>query len=106
MMKKAITEERRFCDFCEEPAYEECLVCGKDLCRDHRLVLRVYLDREDKGLRAPLCPKDTEPLLPFLDSLKGKSTSWEKVGHNPEFNEARLGEILNFLRKAVPASRF
>lgn len=102
-MKKPITETKTFCDFCEEPAYEECLVCGKDLCRDHRVVLRVYLDREDKGFRAPLCSDDARPLAPFLEQLTGKSTTWEKVGHNPEFNEARLAEILEFLKKAVPA---
>lgn len=100
-MKKDVTEPRTFCDFCEEPAYEECLICGKDLCRDHRLVLRVYLDREDKGFRVALCQDDAQPLVPFFKNLRGKSITWDRVGQNPEFNEARLKEIMDFLSAKV-----
>lgn len=101
-MKKNITVPRVFCDFCEEPAYEQCLVCGKDLCRDHRLVLRVHLDREDKGFRAALCPVDAQPLMPILEHFIRKSATWEKAVDDPKFNETRLAEILNFISKAMP----
>lgn len=92
-MKKDVTEPRVFCDFCGEPASEECLVCGKDLCRDHRLVLRVFLDIEERGFRASLCRDDAQPLVPFLMSLQSK-----RVGHDLEFSEARLTKILEFLK--------
>lgn len=103
-MKKDITETRTFCDFCGEPAYEQCLICGKDLCRDHRLVLRAYLNREDKGFRAALCPEDAKPLMPILEDFKGRSATWEKAADNPEFNEARLVEILDFLKWGSPVA--
>jgi len=100
-MKKDVTEARTFCDFCDKPGYTECMVCGKDLCSEHRVELVVYLDRQDRDFRASLCQKDAQPLVPFLEMLKGKSTSWRKAGQNPEFNEARLDEILKFLSWVV-----
>lgn len=98
-MKRPVTEERVFCDEegCKEPGYTECMVCDKDLCSNHRLELVFYLNYQSKTFRASLCPHDAQPLLPFLSSLMGKSTSERKAGHNPEFNEARLREILAFL---------
>ncbi len=103
-MKKPVVEERTFCDFCEELGYTECLLCEKDLCSKHRLEVVIYLDRQDYPFRASLCPADGNILLPILNKFQGKSTSWQKVGQSPEFNEARLGEILEFLKKAVPAA--
>ncbi len=96
-MKKPVTEDRVFCDLCNEPGYTQCMVCGKDLCSKHRVELIVHLDRQDRAFRASLCPTDALPLRPFLESLLGKSKSWEKAGQNPEFSEARLGEIVMFL---------
>ena len=96
-MKKPVTEERVFCDFCEEPGYTQCMLCDKDLCHEHRIELVIYLDRQDRMFQASLCQQDAQPLVPFLKMLKGKSDSWRKAGHNPEFNEARLGEMLKFL---------
>ena len=99
-MKKDVTETREFCDFCEEPAGDQCLVCRKDLCRKHRLVLEMYLERRDQVFRAALCLDDGLPLLPILNVFLGKGTTWEQAGHNPEFNEARLREIREFLQGA------
>ena len=96
-MKKDVTETRTFCDFCDEPAYTECMVCGRDLCSHHRLELVIYLDRQDRSFRASLCRQDAQPLRSFLESLAGKNTSWQKAGQNPEFNEQRLADILLFL---------
>jgi len=103
-MKKPVTEERVFCDFCEEPGHTECTVCGKDLCNKHRLELVIYLDYQSHCFQASLCPVDAKPLLPFLESLKGKSDTWQKAGHNPEFNEKRLTEIVWFLSDAARAT--
>jgi len=103
-MKKDVTETKVFCDYCEEPGYTKCLMCDKDLCPNHRLELLIYLERQNYPFRASLCPVDAQPLLPLLESWKAKSTTWEKAGQNPEFNEARLAEILDFLKKAVPAA--
>lgn len=97
-MKRAVTEEKTFCDFCNQPGWAQCLVCDKDLCKDHRLELGIYLDRQDRNFRASLCPLDAQPLLPILESYRGKSTSWEKTGHNPEFNEAQLENAIAFLK--------
>jgi len=106
-VKKDVTEPRTFCDYCEEPAYTQCLVCGKDLCSKHRLELVIYLNRQDQCFRASLCREDAQPLLPILESYQQKSDTWRKAGHNPEFNEARLAEMLDFMRgdvrKQVPA---
>jgi len=99
-MKRDVTETRVFCDFCEEPGYTKCLVCNKDLCPKHRLELVIYLKHQDWPFRASLCIEDAIPLRPVLISFKSLSTSWEKAGHNPEFNEARLAEILEFLTQA------
>ena len=104
-MKKPVTEEKTFCDFCEEPGYTECMVCDKDLCPKHRIEVVIYLNRQDWAFRASLCREDAQPLLPFLESLAGKSTSWQKAGHNPEFNEKRLTDILFFLRTGAPIAR-
>jgi hypothetical protein len=68
---------------------------------EHHLDLSIILHRLDWHFLARLCPTDSQPLRPFLETLKGKSTSWEKVGHNPEFNEARLADILEFLGKGA-----
>ena len=71
-MKKPVTEERVFCDFCEGEARAKCLVCGKDLCSNHTL------------------------LLPVLKSYRGKS-AWENSGNTAEINEAKLNEIIGRL---------
>jgi len=102
-MKKPVTEERKFCDFCEEPGYTECIVCGKDLCSKHRLELIIYMDYESQAFRVSLCREDAQPLRPFLESLAGKSTNWEKAGQNPEYNERKLAEVLLFLGAFVRA---
>ena len=104
-MKKDVTETRTFCDYCEQLGYTECMVCEKDLCHEHRVELVVYLDRQDRAFRASLCPEDAVPLGVVLKMLQGKSTSWKKAGHNPEFNEARLIEIIQFLAMWIPANR-
>ncbi len=96
-MKRDVTEPRIFCDFCPEPGYTQCMVCGKDLCSKHRVELNIYLDRHDQAFQVSLCREDAQPLVPFLESLAGKSDTWRKVGQNPDFNEARLAEILLFL---------
>ena len=103
MAKRDVTETKTFCDFCEEPGYCQCLICEKDLCSHHRLELLIYLDRQDRAFRASLCPVDGNILLPILNSFQGKSDTWQKAGHNPEFNEARLAEVIEFLKQAVPA---
>jgi len=98
-MKKDVTESRRFCDFCkdEEPAYDECLLCNKDLCRDHRVGLIIFLSTDVGSFRASLCPDCAKPLRPILEGFRGKTTTERQAGQNPEFNEARLAEILEFL---------
>lgn len=98
-MKKPVTETRIFCDEegCDELAYTQCLLCGKDLCRYHRIEVVIYLDRQDWCFRASLCRDDAQPFLPFLKSLKGKSATERQAGQNPEFNEARLVDIIRFL---------
>jgi len=103
-MKKEVTETRVFCDFCEEPGFTQCILCGKDLCPKHRVEVLIYLDRQDWPFRASLCREDAQPLLPFLETLIEKSTTWRKVGQNPEFNEARLLETLKFLREGTPVA--
>ena len=97
-MKKDVTEIRVFCDYCDQPGYTQCLVCGKDLCPKHRVELEIHLDRRDQEFMASLCPEDAQPLLPVLKAFRGTSTL-EKAGRNPEFNEARLDEILAFLEQ-------
>lgn len=32
---KTITEKRRYCDICEQPAKTQCCKCKKDLCNKH-----------------------------------------------------------------------
>jgi len=96
-MKKPVTEEKTFCDFCEERGCSVCLVCGKDLCRNHRLELCIYLDNQQNTFRAGLCPKDAEPLLPILTAFQGKGDTWEKVGQNPATNEYALAGIFQFM---------
>jgi len=103
-MKKPVTEEKTFCDFCDGPGWTQCLICDKDLCKDHRLELRIYLDRQDRSFRASLCPVDAQPLLSILESYQGKSTSWEKTGHNPDFNEAQVNNILHFILRGHHAT--
>jgi len=108
-MKKVIGEERAFCDICEEPRYNQCLVCGQDLCDDHSVELKVRLcgDKSfSSGFEAYLCPAHALPLLKFLKELEGKSVAsrgddWLATGHNPQFNEVRLTEILDFLKRAA-----
>jgi hypothetical protein len=100
-MKRDVTEPRTFCDFCKEPGSTQCMVCGKDLCSKHRVELAIHLDRRDWVFQASLCPEDAQTLLPFLVSLKDKSTSWEKAGQNPEFNEARLMDIIVLLQQSA-----
>ena len=104
-MKKPVTEEKTFCDFCDQPGYTECMVCDKDLCPQHRIELVIYLDRQDWPFRASLCRECAQPLLPFLESLQEKSTTWRKAGHNPESNEKRLTDILFFLKTGAPIAR-
>jgi len=99
-MKKPVTEERRFCDFCAEdhhevPAYTKCVVCGKDLCVSHHLRLEVHTGRPGKVFRVELCPTHARVLAPILDGLRETSGNWEY----PEFNEAGLKEIFRFMAK-------
>lgn len=65
-MKKSVTEQKTFCDFCDQPGWAQCLICDKDLCRNHRLELSIYLDRQDHSFRASLCPVHARPLLDLL----------------------------------------
>lgn len=104
-MKKSVTEEKTYCDFCEEgkeePGWAGCLVCGKDLCRLHRLELTVYLDRQDRTFRASLCPVDARSLLPLLESYRGMTQTWQQAGQNVQFNEAQLQEITAWIRSGI-----
>ena len=95
-MKKQIIEEKVFCDFCEREAHVKCLVCGKDLCSSHMLTLVVRGISPRGDFQVYLGPEDAKPLLPVLKSYHGKS-AWENSGHNAEFNEARLNEIIGLL---------
>ena len=94
-MKKSVTEERTFCDFCpdlqEQPGYSVCLVCGKDLCQGHRLEMNIYLMNQGRTFQASLCPKDAEPLLPILTTLQGKGESPAHV----------LADILQFIERGL-----
>ena len=98
-MKKPITEERSFCDFCavDELAYAECLVCGKDICVLHRIVFIVALDREDRSFRASLCPEHAPILKPILQALKAAEGTSRSVGQSPDFNAAQLVKILDWI---------
>ena len=98
-MKKDVTEERTFCDFCavDEGAYAQCLVCGKDICRNHAITLTVYLDRQDRTFRASLCPEHAQVLKPLLVGLKAAHGTWENTGQNPAFNEVQLDKIVDWL---------
>jgi len=102
-VKKDVTEQRTFCDFCaaDEGAYEQCLVCGKDVCRVHNLTLTVSLDRRDHTFTASLCPEHAQVLKPLLMGLKAAQGTWASTGHNPEFNETQLGRILHWLENAA-----
>ena len=96
-MKKDVTEPRTFCDFCPEPSHTQCMVCGKDLCSKHRVELVIYLNYGSEAFRVSLCREDAQPLLPFLEGLIGLCSDWQKAGQNPEYNEARLRELIVFL---------
>jgi len=98
VVKKPVTEERTFCDFCEEPSYTECMLCDKDLCHEHRVEVVVYLNASDHCFRASLCRRDARWIEPFLKECQNKSLTWHRAGHNPEFNEARLKEVLGFIK--------
>ena len=98
MSKKPVTEERTFCDFCEEPAHTECMLCDKDLCSQHRVEVLVYIGEKSEYFRAALCRRDARWIEPFLKECRNKSRTWDRVGHNPEYNEKRLKEILEFIK--------
>jgi len=103
-MKKPFTEEKYFCDICEKPRSSQCLACGKDLCREHTVEFGVRLQGDHyAGFQANLCPTDAASLLPILEGLIGKSAAregsdWLATGHNPEFNEAKLEAVVQFLK--------
>ena len=99
-MKKDVTEARTFCDFCEEDqsAPYQCIVGKEDMCRNHALTLEVTIGHQRPGFRAYLCPLHAQPLQPFLAQLMNMSGGWE------QYNVARLAEILEFLKKAVPVA--
>lgn len=98
-MKKDVTEKRTFCDFCEkeEPAYVQCLVCKQDLCEKHDLALEVSIGHQQPGFRAHLCPIDAQPLKSFLKQLKIIPGDSRQIGQNPEYNAARLEDVLHFI---------
>ena len=98
MSKKPVTEERTFCDFCDEPAHTECMLCDKDLCQAHRVEVVVFLSDPSHCFRASLCHQDALSVEPFLFECKNKSLTWQRAGQNPEFNEARLKEVLDFIK--------
>ena len=98
MSKKPVTEERTFCDFCDQPGHTECMLCDKDLCSQHRVEVVVYLNDQSHCFRAALCRRDARWIEPFLKQCQNKSLSWHRAGHNPEFNEARLKELLEFVK--------
>lgn len=102
-MKRPVTEQRTFCDLCGEEAElagAECIICGKDICRKHEVRVLVEASMYYKtGARACLCIPDAKPLLPFLKTLVGKST-WRSAGHNGEYNEARLAELITLIEAA------
>lgn len=95
-MKKPVTEDRVFCDFCEQAAQVKCLVCGKDLCSHHMLSLTLKGPNHYNPFHAYLCPQDGRPLLSILEGYRGRST-WENCGANAESNEARLKENIGLL---------
>ncbi len=100
-MKKKVSETRTFCDFCDEgkeqEAHKRCLVCDRDICDDHTLDLDVRVAHQSPGFSAHLCPVDALPLEPALTKLAEAKGDWGSIGHNPEYNQARLKEIRNFL---------
>ena len=87
-MKKDVTETRTFCDFCEEPGYTQCILCDKDLCPKHRIEVVIYLDRQDWSFRASLCQEDAQPLVPFLERLKGKNYHVDILAKDGEIKKA------------------
>ncbi len=46
-MKRQI--EVAICDFCENDAWKECQICGKDVCQNHDLTLHVNFRGQGEG---------------------------------------------------------
>jgi len=76
------------------------MLCKKDVCSRHRVSVVVYLGDQSRCFRASLCSRDARWIEPFLEECRGKSETWQQAGHNPDFNEARLAEILEFIKWA------
>lgn len=100
-MEKDITETQTICDFCEfdQVATHKCLTCGRDICLDHTLAISFELTHQRPGFSAYLCPICSKIFEPVLLSLS-LSKTWAQIGYNPEYNQARLKEILAFIDEA------
>jgi len=98
-MEKTVKEARIFCDICteDELARYKCRVCKKDLCPSHSLTMTIHLERSDRCFRIELCPGHALPMLPILQAYAQFPDVFESAGHNIDFNDARLNEILIFL---------
>lgn len=107
MTDKPVTEMRTLCDYCLEQnrevcATHKCLCCGKDLCLEHVLNLEMHIKHQRPGFSCYLCPYCAAIFEPVLMSLVLVRGSWAQIGYNPEYNEARLREILAFIIKPAP----
>ncbi len=105
-MKKDITTTvpTSICDFCEhdQVANHQCLGCGKDICREHTLTTEFQIagGQRKPGFSAYFCPICSQMFKPVLVAISLSKGSWAQIGYNPEFNHARLKEILAFIKEA------
>ncbi|GAG09486.1 unnamed protein product, partial [marine sediment metagenome] len=71
-MKKNIIEERTICDICKNEKVttsHKCLICGRDLCLDHVIVVDISVSHQRPGFLAYLCPYDAVVLKAPLEAM-------------------------------------
>lgn len=73
-MEKPVTEVRTFCDFCDQEAHVKCLLCGKDLCDEHRTELSIYA-HGPQLITGALCPTDAAAPFTVLSDFKRESSN-------------------------------
>jgi hypothetical protein len=68
-VKKGVTVTRSFCDLCGNETTEQCVICGADICPNHRTEIVVCVANH-AAIKVGLCPTDSLNALATLERLK------------------------------------
>jgi hypothetical protein len=98
-VKKGVTVTRSFCDLCGNETTEQCVICGTDICPNHRTEITVCISNH-AAIKVGLCPTDSLNALATLERLKA---AHDAIAKRSFFTSLQLkpNDILGYIFRVV-----